>query len=459
VGDTVQLLLWRAGTAQTLAASTANDGAFDWLVPANQAAGTNYRIEVRSIASPAVADLGDGDFTILPATPTASITLVSPNGGETFARGTAVPIVWNSSGDLGSTVKIVLRRGTASSTLFGGTPNDGSHVWNIPATYPTGSNFSIEISSNATPAITDATDANFTIADTTPEPAIAVTSPNGGEAYLQGDVLPIAWTATGNTGTSVEILAHGGGQTFSVAPATANDNAFNWTIPMGQPPATNYTIEVRSISAPTAVDTSNGAFAIHARPTLTVTAPNGGETFQTGAVLPIAWTTTGDTGSNVEILIHRGGQSTAIATSTANDGAFNWTIPANQTIANDFVIEVRSLSAPSVGDSSDGIFAIEAATPTDTITVLAPNGGETLLRGSAVEIRWNSTGNVGSTVKIVLKRGTYSSTLFGGTPNDGTHTWTIPATYPTGEAVIEISSLSNPAIADQSNANFTIAAP
>jgi hypothetical protein len=67
---------------------------------------------------------------------------------------------------------------------------------------------------------------------------------------------------------------------------------------------------------------------------------------------------------------------------------------------------------------------------------------------------------VGASLKIVIRRGTFASTLFGGTPNDGVHNWTIPANYPTGSGfTIEISSVANPAIGDVSNGSFSIAAP
>ena len=118
------------------------------------------------------------------------------------------------------------------------------------------------------------------------------------------------------------------------------------------------------------------------------------------------------------------------------------------------------LTVPNTGDTSDAPFTINATPPIDAITVVSPNGGETLTRGTTVQLRWNSTGNVGANVKIVIKRGTFTGTLFGSTPNDGVQNWNIPATYAINSGfTIEVSSVSNPAISDASDGGFAIAAP
>ena len=99
--------------------------------------------------------------------------MLSPNGGEYLLRGTTVQFRWSTTGNVGSSVKIVLRRGSYSGTLFGGTPNDGVQNWNIPANYPVASGYTIEISSVANPAIKDGSDAAFSITDTAPAGSIA----------------------------------------------------------------------------------------------------------------------------------------------------------------------------------------------------------------------------------------------------------------------------------------------
>ncbi|MBL7650026.1 MAG: leucine-rich repeat domain-containing protein [Candidatus Hydrogenedentes bacterium] len=463
VGTIVQLLAHGAGQTFSIDAAATNDGAYDWMIPAGQPAGTDYTIEVRALSNPAINDASNAPFTIQAPLPADSVTVLSPNGGESLLRGAPFQIRWSTTGNVGTSVKVVIRRGAYASTLFGGTPNDGVQTWNIPATYPVASGYSIEISSVANPAIKDTSYGTFAIGDTAPAASITVTAPNGGESYLQGGTLPITWTSTGEVGASVEILAHGAGQTFNLAASTANDGAFDWSIPAGQPTGTNYTIQVRSLANPAITDSSNSTFGINAAPpaaSLTVTAPNGGESYLQGGTLPITWTSTGAVGTIVQIFAHGAGQSFTVDAGTTNDGAYDWAIPAGQLVGTNYTIEVRSLSTPAISDSSNSAFSINAAPSASSITVISPNGGETLTRGGSVELRWSSTGITGSTVKIVIRRGAYVGTLFGGTPNDGVHNWNIPSTYPTGTGfTIEISSVANPAIGDASDGSFTIATP
>lgn len=522
---------------------------------------------------PDIADTDDDDFDdgyeieagtdpLDPASVPPTITVVSPNGGEALVRGSSVELRWSTTGVVGSSVKIVLRRDAYAGTLFGATPNDGVQNWNIPASYPVGSGFTLEISSTADPSITDTSDGSFSVVEGIPSGSISLVSPNGGEAYLQGATVPITWSSTGNPGAMVEILAHGGGGTFPVAATTANDGAFDWVIPVNQPPGTDYTIQVRSTSNPSLGDTSNSAFSIQEGTTtgsitvlspnggeyllrgttvelrwsstgvvgsavkivlrrgsysgtlfgatpndgvqnwnipasypvnsgfsleisaatnpaikdvsdgtfsvtdtpptasITITAPNGGEAYAQEDTLPITWTSSGDAGAHVQILAHGAGQTFVLADATENDGAFDWAIPTAQPDGTDYTVEVRSVEIPGVSDNSNSPFRISGVTLENRITVLSPNGGEVFVRGTAVQIRWDSVGQVGSSVKIVLRRGAYTGTLFGATPNDGIHNWNIPSTYPVASGfTIEISSVDDPAIVDGSDTAFSIVTP
>lgn len=558
-GPTSRFLAHGAGQTVTVIASTPNDGAHDWVIPSGQAVATDYTIQVRSVATPSVTDSSNAPFSITGTPPAASITVVSPNGGESIARGQTIDILWTSTGSVGANVRILARKGTSFATIAASTVNDGSFTYQIPATFPLGPGMTIEISSVATPAILDVRDGTFTITSTPVPASITVTAPNGGESYAPGAILPVTWTSTGTIGSNVEILAHGGGQSVTVIASTSNDGAHDWLIPLAQAPAANYTIEVRSVATPTITDSSNAPFTITGPPpvasisvvypnggesigrgqtidilwsstgdiganvrivarkgtsfavvtnstvndgsftyqipatfplgpgmyievssvstpsildtsdstftitstplpaTITVTAPNGGESYVQGATVPITWTYTGSIGSNVEILAHGAGQTFNVIASTTNDGAHDWVIPAGQAPGADYTIEVRSVATPTITDSSNAAFSITATPPAASITILAPNGGESFARSQTTEIVWTSTGSVGANVRIVARKGTSSAVVSNSTPNDGSYTWQVPATYPLGPGMyLEISSVTTPSILDICNGTFTI---
>ncbi len=450
-GSDVQILARSAGQTFTVSTSTANDGAYNWSIPATQIPGTDYTIEVRSIALPTIGDVSNSPFTI--ALPPA-ITVTTPNGGESYLQGGVLPITWTNSGTTGSDVRILASGAGQTYTVTTSTANDGSFNWTVPTAQTPGTDYTVEVRSVSLPTIGDSSNAAFSIAAMA---AITVTAPNGGEAYFQGESLPIAWNSSGAVGDSVKILARGAGQTFTVATSTNNDGAFNWTIPTAQLSGADYTIEVSSLAYPAVLDSSDATFSISAPSSITVTTPNGGEAYVQGEVLPIAWNTTGTVGSSVMIVARGAGQAYTVSASTNNDGGFNWPIPATQFPGTDYRIEVSSVTTPTLTDSSDGAFTIAAPTPADSLTLLSPNGGENIPRGTTFEIRWSSTGNVGTTIKIVIRRGTYSSTLAGGTPNDGSYNWNIPANYGSGTGwTMEVISAATPTIFDATDASFTI---
>ena len=101
---------------------------------------------------------------------------------------------------------------------------------------------------------------------------------------------------------------------------------------------------------------------------------------------------------------------------------------------------------------------------TSYITVMVPNGGNNWQRGSIRTITWSYTGSPGSTVYIELLKGTTVNRVITqstsiGSGGAGSYGWTIPATQLLGtDYKIRITSTSNAAKTDTSNANFTISA-
>jgi len=90
---------------------------------------------------------------------------------------------------------------------------------------------------------------------------------------------------------------------------------------------------------------------------LTVSSPNGGETWSSGQTEAINWTST-SAGSTVTIEISRNSGSTwsTITASTENDGAYDWVV--EDPTSEDCRVRVTSIAYPSVADSSDGDFTI-----------------------------------------------------------------------------------------------------
>jgi hypothetical protein len=92
-------------------------------------------------------------------------------------------------------------------------------------------------------------------------------------------------------------------------------------------------------------------------PQITVTSPNGGETWIKGTTQTITWTD--NISGNVKILLFKDSTVAAIiAASTPSDGSFDWTVPASLHDGRNYKVEVRSLDDFSIKDQSDRAFKI-----------------------------------------------------------------------------------------------------
>lgn len=92
------------------------------------------------------------------------------------------------------------------------------------------------------------------------------------------------------------------------------------------------------------------------------------------------------------------------------------------------------------------------------ITVTSPNGGENWVAGTTNLITWTYIGNPGSNVKIELLNGSVvDKVITAGTPNDGSHSWTIYwGQYNGSNYKIRVTSMSDSSYSDTSDSVFNI---
>ncbi|MCB9516336.1 MAG: S8 family serine peptidase [Candidatus Latescibacteria bacterium] len=120
---------------------------------------------------------------------------------------------------------------------------------------------------------------------------------------------------------------------------------------------------------------------------ITVTAPNGGENFTAGDAAGITWSWTGTfTTVSIDYSTNGGSSWTSITGSTANDGSYTWTVPAEATTQG----RVR-VSGGTASDASNSNFTITVPSGGDRATVPYSTGFES----GAVDSYWTtaSTGN------------------------------------------------------------------
>jgi len=235
-------------------AGSGGSGSYNWPIPADVSAGTDYRVSVTSTSYSSVSDMSNGYFTIVAAPPFSASGLVTSGGSGlsgltmTFSRvsGTGtIPasVITNASGVWSQT-------GFQMGTAYRVTPSRAGYTFN-----PTYSNFSDE-----------SIGLNFIGTPVIPS-GLTVVSPNGGENWKTRSSHAITWTYTGNPGSKVKIELLQNGIlnrtiTTKASIGSGGSGSYNWKISRSQATGTDYKITITSTTTSSATDTSNGNFSI-----------------------------------------------------------------------------------------------------------------------------------------------------------------------------------------------------
>jgi hypothetical protein len=168
----------------------------------------------------------------------ANITVTSPNGGENWQQGQSRQITWTSTGITSGTFQVTLWKGGISQGVVASGLPCTQHAFNwtvgqlenAPVAVP-GPGYTIKVRlQNQTPS--DFSNAAFTISAPLPAGVIAVTCPNGGEDWQQGQSRQIKWTSTGITSGTFQVTLWKGGISQGVVasglPCTSTPSTGPW---------------------------------------------------------------------------------------------------------------------------------------------------------------------------------------------------------------------------------------
>ncbi len=188
---------------------------------------------------------------------------------------------------------------------------------------------------------------------------------------------------------------------------------------------------------------------------LTVTSPNGSESWPLGSSQTIRWAYSGDVGGNVRLDLLKGGllagtiiPSTPVGAS--GSGSHAWLIPSNVPSGTDYQIGITSISNSSYKDTSDNAFTIASATPVAAFSA-TPSTGDAPL---TVQLTDQSTGEI---TARTWDFGDWTTSI----EQHPVHTYTNPGSYGvtlnvTGPGGSDFEVKSNYIIVKQPSTQYTL---
>jgi hypothetical protein len=440
---TVAIRLYQGAVLKgVVAASTPNDGAFDWIVPPALAPGA-YTLRVTWLSKPGVMGTS-AIFAVVKAGPIAVWLPELASGMFIPIQGTEVQIRWEGIPPTGAVSIHLLQGAVVKATVAASTPNDGETKWVVPATLARGA-YALRLTWLQNPAVSSVSE-EFVVEEASGPLTVELGT------GTQGGVLPISWGGVPSTGAVSILLYQGSTLRGVVSSSTPNDGEFDWPIPLTLPLG-DYVLKITWLAKPTVFGVSQQFAVVGNAGRVQVLEPSSGQVVLQGARqrVELACSFWG----NVSVQLYQGALfKGAVTASAPASGVFDWLVPANVP-PGEYVMRVTSLAKPTVFAFSDP-FTIAATT--GPVAVSEPDGTAPLQQGTVQPVRWTGIPQTGN-VTIQLWRGSlFRATVAASTPNDGAFDWTVPSTLAPGSYTLKVVWTSKPAVYGKSE-TFTIAAP
>jgi M6 family metalloprotease-like protein len=252
------------GSWAHLATVSAPDTTYGWTTPSAATDSGLVRVEVVNGAGIAGSDTSDAFFSIVDSAP-PSVTLLSPNGGETFGTGNPVTVTWQGSDDVGIDHYALFFSPDAGGwwSVIDTLLTDTTTVWtapDIPSALYLIRVVAFDAQANSA---ADTSDSAFTVADDDP-PAVAVSAPNGGELVNAGDVVNIQASVGDNVGVDsvcVSYTLDDGGSWTPIACGTVSF-PYPWSTPSTASDSCRVRVEAWDAAGNPASDVSDSTFSL-----------------------------------------------------------------------------------------------------------------------------------------------------------------------------------------------------
>lgn len=336
----------------------------------------NALVKVTDAANSSIYDQSDSTFTVYQST----LSLNSPNGGESWLAGSTQNITWSSYKVMDLRIQYTTNNGANWINIAGPVlASSGSYSWVVPATVTNQAKVRIIDFSDST--LQDASNGAFNIFLKT----ISLQQPNGGEKWKVNSSQTISWIGNGITSTKIEYSTNSGISwnlinSNASTNLTGSSNNYTWVVP--NTPTKTALIRVSDSADSTLKDVSNSVFEIFTS-TLTLISPNGGERWKVGNENDITWSSSNLSSVKIQYSTNNGVNWNLItASAPADTGTYDWIIPDNRSLQ--VLVKISDAADSMLTDRSDAIFQIIKP----GISLITPIGGERIRTGNYKTIEW-----------------------------------------------------------------------
>jgi hypothetical protein len=351
-------------------------GNFTWVIP--DSISNNCRVKITDDLDQSVFDSSDSDFKIK-----GTLTLISPNGGQSWPVASTQYITWKMIGSIsdvrldysingGETFDKAITSATLANTLQFG--------WQVPDDVTLRARVRISDVNDST--VRDSSDLNFAIGG-----KFDITSPQGGEVWTVGSEHNITWKTLGEVEKVHLEYSTDNARTFTIiSKAVPNRGSFVWTIPDAI--SSKVRVKVSDVSNPVSSAISEDSFKI--RGAIAVTSPLGGEVWTTGSHEKINWQASGGIKKvKIEYSTDSGLSYPNIIVSSvdARRESFSWLVPSvSSSLCR---IKVSDARDSTVYGYSKSNFKIRG-----DLLLTRPKPNQTFIVGSIAQVEWDVIGKV-----------------------------------------------------------------
>ncbi len=380
-----------------------------------------------------------------------SISILSPNGGETWQSGIPKTIYWDVNWDIGN-IDISISFDNGNNWMFLNSLPIDSNLRHYEVLIPIVNSdmclIKIDPIDYPDIGVADVSDNMFTITTDTPA-SITLVSPEGMDMKLQsGRDCQIVWASHQVSEVNIDVSYDLGIEWHTIAvDIPVNQNSYSWQVPESL--HENCLLRITDAANDSCYDWSNHPFTICK---LEIDSPPLNTVWVEATTHNITWVSVNISTVKLEYSIDSGLSWLIISNNTnATNGSYIWNIP--KLYSTQCKLRISDANAPLIMDTSDILFTIRPQ-----IMLNSPNGGDYLLSNSIHRILWNSTAEVSQVLMdYSINNGSSWQTLQG-TPynaNLGYYDWIVP-NLASSQCLVRIKKSGATNIFDVSESTFSI---